>query len=1022
MLRSWRKPHSLLATGLLAACASHPTPTPVPVRSQETISLRVSEGTTLAFDLSPDGRSIAFDLLGQLWLLPLAGGEATALTDAVRDTAEDLDPSFSPDGRRLLFRGERRGQIGLWLLDMATGETRQLTRSPLDRGFEGPAAWSPDGRSIAFARVIVPESAGATLRSEIVLLDPATGTTRAVRTDGLAKPHARDPTWIAASGQIGFIVQNPMAPGGGAIATVDPAGGSATLAVPDTVRALTPAFSPDGRQVAYFAPDSAGRTQVWLRQVRSPAEAGAGPIRLTSHADVAPTRIRWVPDGSSLVYSADGRLWQVRANGTPPTEIPFAATLTLRRDRPGRPAAHFAAPGTTRAARGFMDLELSPDGGQIAMLALGRLWVTPVGGMPRAVADVPHDARHLAWSADGSEVAWSAGALEQEDIFATELRTGRTSQVTSLPGRELYPAYSPDGKHLAFIHGAGEDSARVLVVDAGSRGLTDPAQARRVGVFDLGWLASDALVPQWSPGSDAMLDAVGGFGSGQPTQGQLMTIAGTRRSVEPFPDSPIYLQWVDGALLYVRHDRLWRLPFDTTGVHGDPVPLGSAPAMYASAARDGSILFVSDSGLRLRRPDGSDRMLGWPLSYTTPAPRPLVIRNLRLIDGTGTGVSEPRDLVLEQGRIARIEPAGAARAGSHDVIDAGGRIAIPGLFDLHAHTYQPSLLPGYVYFGVTTIRDQGAPLAPLVAYSEAIAAGQMEGPRVGYGGFQYYSDWAFDTDDGRGVEPEADSAHVARAVALAASFGSQHIKTRTFRRWDINARMVAEAHRLGMRATGHCAHQLPLVAAGMDAMEHVGLCGERGGTYLYDDIVQLFRAAGIGVVPTVTYWGFAVRVGRGGAPLDDDPELAQFLPPGGGLGWMLNADSGRRRGFVLAAERSRRNTVRLARGGVIIGTGTDVWQVPGGVHMEMEELVAAGLTPLEAITAATASSARIIGADQELGTIAVGNLADLVILDADPVADIRNTRRIWKVVKEGRAVDREAIARRRSARVDSPPE
>jgi imidazolonepropionase-like amidohydrolase len=94
---------------------------------------------------------------------------------------------------------------------------------------------------------------------------------------------------------------------------------------------------------------------------------------------------------------------------------------------------------------------------------------------------------------------------------------------------------------------------------------------------------------------------------------------------------------------------------------------------------------------------------------------------------------------------------------------------------------------------------------------------------------------------------------------------------------------------------------------------------------------------------------------------------------------------------------------------VTLGTGTDIWQIPIGAHMELEQLVAAGLTPAQAIHAGTGGAARILGADKDLGTIEVGKWADLVLLDADPLADIRNTRRIWQVVHNGRLVDRPAI-------------
>src|SRR5262249_24177354 len=152
-----------------------------------------------------------------------------------------------------------------------------------------------------------------------------------------------------------------------------------------------------------------------------------------------------------------------------------------------------------------------------------------------------------------------------------------------------------------------------------------------------------------------------------------------------------------------------------------------------------------------------------------------------------------------------------------------------------------------------------------------------------------YSDWSLDEEQGRGIEPEADPEHIKRAVDLAQAFGAQHIKSRTFRRWDINARMISEAHRRGMRATGHCAHLLPLVAAAMDAKEHIGAYEQRGDTYMYDDLIQLFKVAGINVVPTIVYYDFAVRLNARPGLLDDDAELAPFLPTKDNFDWMVKA-------------------------------------------------------------------------------------------------------------------------------------
>ena len=168
----------------------------------------------------------------------------------------------------------------------------------------------------------------------------------------------------------------------------------------------------------------------------------------------------------------------------------------------------------------------------------------------------------------------------------------------------------------------------------------------------------------------------------------------------------------------------------------------------------------------------------------------------------------------------------------------------------------------------------------------------------------------------------------------------------------------------------------------------------------------------VGVIPTISYSALAVLINEHPRALEADTGLVPFLPEQAAFNWMMRLDSAGRRQFTQYADYSRRATLRWQRAGVTIGTGTDIWQIPTGVHMELEQMVAAGLSPLEAIHAATAGSARIIGIERDLGTVEVGKMADLVLLDADPGADIRNTRRIRAVLQAGRLVDRAAILRR----------
>ncbi len=989
--------------------------------SLDTISITVREGTGLALDLSRDGHTIVFDLLGQIWRLDAAGGEARAITDAVRDTAEELDPALSPDGRQVLFSGERAGRRGLWLADLSGGAPRLLSETTFLDGFDGQGAWSPDGGTVAFSRAVVRvEGDEVSGWSEIALLDLASGEIRSLAIEGLPEPDVRDPAWSPDGARIAFVAAWAQDAGGGRVWSVPAEGGAATPLTPEGVGALAPAWSPDGARIAFLAPDSTGRTQVWVQEL-----AGGVTRRLTDAEDVAPTRVRWTPDRAALLYSADGRIRRVTAAGGTAAEIPFTASLSFTRPHVELPPARFPAPGVVRSARGHMGFAIAPSGTQVGVIALGRLWVVPIAGdppafgEPHAIADVPHTAHGLAWSPDEREIAYAAGRLEFEDLFAMDVATGATRRVTALEGGEREPLWSPDGAHLAFVHVTAE-GFRLRMVDARSGTAADLSTTRDLGEVAATWVGETADAPVWSPDSRALLVRL------RPhpilgTSAELAFLSGERRRLERFADAPIFLQWPSAeALVFARHDRLWAADFDTVrGVIGEPRPLSDAPAIYPSAARDGSILYLSGAGWRLRRPSGEERDLGWPLHYAPPIPDPLLIRNLRLIDGTGAPMTAPMDVLVREGKIERIAPAGGVPDEPGVLVrDAGGRIAIPGLMDLHSHFYDTGVFPGWLYYGVTTIRDQGSRIATLVGSGESIAAGVLPGPRVSYGGFQFFTDWPYDGEEWRGIEPEADPEHIERSVALAEALGAHHVKTRTFRRWDINARILEAAHRRGLRATGHCAHQLPLAAAGMNAQEHIGFCTGRGSPFAYDDIVQLYRATGVSVVPTILYTSMVVRVSRDQGIVPD--RGLDSWEPITGLDWMLGISPEDRARAEASVARNRQMIPRYGAAGIRIGTGTDVWQVPWGMHLELEELVASGLTPLEAIHAATGAAAEILGADAELGTIEVGKWADLVILDADPLADIRNTGRIHAVIKGGEIVDRPGIRER--ARAIGPPE
>ena len=441
-------------------------------------------------------------------------------------------------------------------------------------------------------------------------------------------------------------------------------------------------------------------------------------------------------------------------------------------------------------------------------------------------------------------------------------------------------------------------------------------------------------------------------------------------------------------------------------------------------------------------------LINWLGSRPAPAQQ-LTLTHANVVDVLTGQIQPDQTVVIAGSRIVRVEPAARPTPpGPGQVVDARGQYLIPGLWDMHTHVYfggtasagTDLILPLLVANGVTGIRDMGSDLDSILRARRAVAAHQLLGPRIVAAGPML--------DGGKSPYPAAIAiatpAEGRRAVDSLKARGVDFIKVQSLVPRAAYFAIMVEAKKVGLAVDGHvpdAVRAAEAVAAGQRTFEHlIGIfeasspdeakyvagSPKSPGRFLatYDPareatIIKLLAARRVWQCPTL-FWE------RGQWLVDaldwrQDSALAYA-----GRSWVemrwpraqksiaqtLDTEPLAVREKFVAHELDLVRRLHAAGVGFLAGTdapaGVDV--IPGvSLHLELQRFVAAGFTPLQALQTATLNPAQFYGRLQDFGTVRPGRVADLVLLSANPLVDIANTRRIVAVVADGRYLSRPAL-------------
>lgn len=994
------------------------------------IALDVEEGTWMSLDVSPDGETLAFDLLGDIYVMPISGGAAVNIASGL---AWDMQPRFSPDGEEIAFISDRAGGENVWVMAADGSDPRQVTKEDF-RLLNNPA-WSPDGRFLAARKHFTTRrSLGA---GEIWLYHSkgGGGVPLVERPSEDFQKELGEPIF-APDGRHIYFTQNAT-PGNRFLYAQDSNAeifqirryemetGKIDNFVTGPGGAVRPTPSPDGKYLA-FVRRIRTRSALFLKDLKSGAEY---PIYEDLDQDNQETwavqgvypNMDWLPDSSALVFWAGGKIKKIDIASRSVSDIPFRIAETRQAIR--RPHVQTAVAPADITAKMVRFATVSPDGKTAVYEAFGKLWrkALPDGEPTRLTRDEGRFEVFPAFSRDGKTIVFVG--WDDEDLGSVrtvKASGGASGEISPQPGHYFDPAFSPDGRTVVVRRGEGgyltsdrwSVDPGLYALPAKGGALTrltgsgrDPhfaSRGDRLFFVDRG--TKHELVSTDADGDDRKVHATSEYGTEfvvSPSGDWLAFSQGYQLYVLPMPPSgKVDLSPDAKALPMVRLSRHgaayphW--------VDGDTLAWTMGPALFtadmAAAFAEG---FEPPS-------EGAD------LSVTRPAAKPegrLAMVGARIIPMTaGDPIIENGAILIEGDRIAAIGST-AAMTLPEDVpqMDLAGKTVLPGFIDIHAHGPQAAgdIIPqqnwavlGHLAFGVTSIHDPSNRASEIFAAAEYQRAGEILAPRIFSTGEILYgakSEYFVDIDS---------LEEATNAVKRLKAQGAISVKNYNQPRRDQRQMVVAAAREEGLNVVaegGSLYHMdMALVADGNTGVEH-NVPPER----FYDDMLQYWAATNVGYTPTlvVTYGGLTAEDYFYQADeVWTHPILSRFVPP-----HVLQPRAVRREmapeSDYQALKDAAANAKRLMDRGIAVNIGAHGQREGLAAHWEMWAFVLGGMTEMEALKTATVNPARYMGLDADIGSLEEGKLADLVILNGNPLEDIRRTDDLSHVMLGGRLYD-----------------